>query len=78
MLRLQEREIASAAEGFAGSGEHHAAGAGVALQIAPDVQQLVVQGGVDDIESIGTVDRHDPDGAVRCHPKFVAHVAFTS
>jgi hypothetical protein len=37
----------------------------------------VVQRRVDDIESIGAVDRHDPDGAVRCHQKFVAHVAFT-
>ena len=76
-MRLQEGEIASATEGFAGSGQHHATGAAVTLQIAPDVQQLVVQGGVDDVEIIGPVDRHDADGAVRRHQKFVAHVAFT-
>ena len=50
MLSFQEREIASATEGFPGSGEDDAAGAGVTLQVAPDVQQFVVQGGVDDVE----------------------------
>ena len=74
MLCLQEREIASAAEGFAGAGEHHATGSGVALQVTPDIQQLVVQGRVDDVVSIWAVDRDDPYRAIRCHAKFVAHI----
>src|SRR6201999_2563314 len=54
VLRLQEGEIASATEGFTGSGKHHATSTSVTLQTAPDVQQFVVQGGVDDVEVIGT------------------------
>src|ERR1700753_3250655 len=41
------------------------------------VEQLVVQGGIDVLEAIGAGVRHDADGVVRSHPKFVAHVAFT-
>jgi hypothetical protein len=37
----------------------------------------MMQGGVDDVQIVGTVDRHDSDGAVRRYQKLVAHVAFT-
>jgi hypothetical protein len=73
MLRFEEGEIAAAAERGAGAGEYHAACLGIAIQVMPDVEQLAVQGRVDDVVRLRAIDRHNPNGAVRRYQKFVAH-----
>jgi hypothetical protein len=72
MLRLEEREVAAAAERRTRAGEYHAARFGVAIQVVPDIEQLAVQGLVDDVVRLRAIDGHYPNGAVRRYQKFVA------